>query len=114
MAVGIVFIHNTLPHQHHKALDDVSHTEEVSEANNLLEMLQLGFHLDIGSDHLANFEKSEKVSFSPPFFIDLVAPYNFGPRSVEELRLSDFKHIKGFTVLQPYWNEISFRGPPTA
>lgn len=114
MAVSIVFIHNTLPHQHHNELGEVSHAEEVSEATSLLEFLQLGFHLDIGSDHLANFEKAERVSFSLPFFIEFVANSQFDLVPIDKVKPTAFIHIKSAALTHHYWHEISFRGPPTA
>ena len=103
-----------MPHQHHTELNTITHSEEISEANTLLEFLQLGLHLDIGSDHLANFEKADRVSYTLPFCLEYVPTFKFEILPLEKVKLNGFKYIQSDVISQHYWHEISFRGPPTA
>jgi hypothetical protein len=110
-----VLIHNTLPHQHHSEMEDMEHSIEHQAASNVLEYLQLAFHLDMGGDHLENFEKTTEVTLSAPMIAHLTYLIPDLALLPEQSSTNAYYLVSDWhSPTEYFWNETSFRGPPTA
>lgn len=108
LAGALLLLHTFIPHHHHSELDEMEHYEQHQQADNLYDLLQLAFHVDLGSDHLEAFKT---VSF------DYVHPYSFDCKtiSVSSYQLihitptpQDFELLQAPNLLE----SLKFRGPP--
>ncbi len=51
-----MFLHNTIPHEHHGDISDEQHVRVHQEADSLFDWFGLMFHSDMGESHLEYFE----------------------------------------------------------
>ena len=96
-------------------MEDTEHSIEHQEASNILEYLQLSFHLDMGGDHLENFEKTSEVTLSAPMIAILT--YLIPDLAIlpEQSSTNAYYSVSYWhTPTEYFWNETSFRGQPTA
>lgn len=108
LAGALLLLHTFIPHQHHSELDEIEHYEQHKQADNLYDLLQLAFHIDLGSDHLEAFKT---VSF------DYVHPYSFDYKTISASSYQliyitsapqDFELLQAPDLLE----SLKFRGPP--
>lgn len=113
LAVGVLFLHNTLPHTHHTESDEMLHNAEHQEANSLLDYLRLAFHIDLGGDHLENFEHANELAVDAPP-VHLLNSYTTTTlKNKAENKAPSFQPLsEWFFPPQHFWEQIYFRGPP--
>lgn len=62
LSISILLLHSFVPHHHSENgfnLDEILKNEPVNSA---IDLLKVGFHINLGSNHLENFQKSEQFS----------------------------------------------------
>ena len=107
LAGVLLLLHTFIPHQHHSELDEVEHIEQHEQAENLFDLLQLVFHIDLGGDHLEDF-KTASFAFTFPdlFDPDILERTNYGILSnqfpAENISDNSVREIRN----------LQFRGPP--
>jgi hypothetical protein len=114
LAASIILMHNATPHFHHD-MSSVSHATEDEVASTIFDYLQLAFHLDLGEDHLANFEKSVEFSEILPLIsncILLVSVHHLEANLVTT-ELIAYKQFS-VPIHQRHIRQLYFRGPPIA
>lgn len=108
---AILMLHSLLPHDHHDELDDLQHYEQRASAESLVDYIKLAFHIDLGEDHLEDFQGSKQLDFS----ITPIDPVNVILPKPEILMIRDQYHEEGAVVIsRASVAAIPFRGPPSA
>jgi len=96
-------------------MEDMEHSIEHQAASNVLEYLQLAFLLDMGGDHLENFEKTTEVTLSAPMIAHLTYLIPDLALLPEQSSTNAYYLVSDWhSPTEYFWNETSFRGPPTA
>ena len=52
----IIFLHSIVPHVHHDQVTGAQHEEEHISADSWVDFVKLLLHVDLGDEHLENFE----------------------------------------------------------
>lgn len=112
LAVGLLFLHNTLPHTHHSELDETLHSAEHQKANSLLDFLQLSFHIDLGGDHLENFEHANELDLSDAPSHFLLSYVVFSEKRTGNIKTIYPLFSEWFSPAHHFWHQTYFRGPP--
>ena len=107
-------MHNATPHFHHE-MSSISHASEDEIATDIFDYMQLAFHLDLGQDHLASFEKSTEFAVVIPL-ISYCLLLNSVPQIDSKLVATELIAYKQFSVpiQQRHVRQLYFRGPPIA
>ncbi|MEO9482455.1 MAG: hypothetical protein ABJG47_03380 [Ekhidna sp.] len=107
LAGALLLLHTFIPHQHHSELDEAEHIEQHQQADDLFDLLQLVFHIDLGGDHLEDF-KTASFTFTSPDFFD----HSVLERTYYSVQLDQFptEFISDNSVQEIH--SLQFRGPP--
>jgi len=111
-------LHSVIPHHHHDHLSVEDHNIEHESADNILDYLELLFHLDMGEGHLENFQSTDGNH------LDIQLQYDLGPLSPVEIVYclkadaeADFSTRPFYSSdripIPPNISSLSLRGPPS-
>jgi hypothetical protein len=111
-------LHSIIPHHHHDHLSVEDHKFEHETADNILDYLELLFHLDMGEGHLENFQSTDGNH------LDIQFQYDLGPLNLVEIVYclnadikSDLSARSFFPSdripIPPKKSSLSLRGPPS-
>ena len=108
----LLFLHTVFPHDHHNQQSSEEHFLEIGVATSIFDIIELAFHLDLGEDHLENFQVTPKTAFHlSPFIVDDLL--NFELPAIIKLNDDSFPATLSEPFLeQSYRSEDRFRGPP--
>jgi hypothetical protein len=108
VSVFVIILHSLIPHQHHCELDHVEHLEQHQKADDLFDLLQLFFHIDLGGDHLNNYETAGSLYILPPYG-DCTRLTKADLYLIHQISIFDgYVFTSSTEILQ----SIRFRGPP--
>lgn len=71
-ATTIVLLHSMIAHSHHSEFTVSQHKQQHIEAKNLIDFIQLGFHLDQGDGHLKDMTFSDSPQLDEADLLPLV------------------------------------------
>lgn len=118
LAASITFLHSLLPHQHHGEMVDAEHSEEHVQAEDLLDYLELIFHLDQGEGHLESFDQGKGLDYNIEFTVNLLPDlpaFGFAPLLLRSTQ-TQCKRIRNYDVVpipkRDVIAHLDFRGPP--
>ena len=105
---AILLLHSVVPHQHHDEVDSAAHYLEHQQAEGILDLLGTAFHLNLGSDHLESFKKSDQSQLQK-----LVGDQYQGVSVIasvfDHLSVDNTRH----SFVTVVWREVAApRGPP--
>ncbi len=110
LAISILLMHSTMPHEHHSELSAQEHAIEHSQAETLIDLLQLAFHLSPSENHLEDFQKANS-SFHSEIYFDRVDHLIMPIQSVAIEPTQPTK--QSFLPPKPApISALDFRGPP--
>lgn len=107
-----------MPHKHYDELDEYEKQATFSDAEHLIDYIELLFLTDLGEGHMECFEQSKDFDFdyniqfesnpAPPPSIHMVAFQNQKVSNTQEPYLIDNVPI----IRRDYFRKNTFRGPP--
>lgn len=106
-----------VPHHHHGEMSDTDHLTEHESADDLMDYLELIFHVDMGEGHLEHFQGGESLDYDQLQSIDIKPIIGIVSTVTTLSENTDYQK----TELQPYFGRAhippdllssSLRGPP--
>lgn len=111
LATVIILLHSITPHQHHTASQNCDHClAKLDDQANLLSLLQVIFHPDLGQEHLDNYQNENHEQIALPDFSYLAVALVFVPQFETEI-----EHNTPYTFSQvdnEFLSSVTLRGPP--
>lgn len=114
-----MLLHSIVPHIHHDATQAAQHEIEQKSAHEILDILELMFHVDMGEDHLENFQSANGFDLDLKAGLQLHSLFNFCLISdIYDITISDDFTTRDFPDDVPIPLSIlsaplDLRGPPS-
>ncbi|WKV11036.1 hypothetical protein [Marivirga harenae] len=121
IAVSILLLHSFVPHHHSSEKFDIQEIIEKEPIQSPLDLLKVGFHINLGANHLDNYQNNNSASAKHAnqrslssndilFFIPAITDFDFsqvGNDILTQVQVDD-------EVIQTLFNSsFSYRGPPS-
>lgn len=119
LSVSILLLHSFVPHHHSSRNLNLQEILVNDPVKSPLDLLKVGLHLNLGANHLENFEKSKSLAAEKAVNKEKANFQNFFPTSLQvDLSLSTecqeaIPPRSIGSILIQYNNSFSYRGPPT-
>lgn len=106
-------MHSVMAHQHHSELDYNEHIEAHESATSFLDFIKLAFHVDLGEDHLEDYEVVQQAELNFDLFVTTVLDISFDLENTTSgsQQLFVFQEKLHSQYLSRH---LSLRGPPTS
>ncbi|WMN11299.1 hypothetical protein QYS49_37880 [Marivirga salinae] len=119
LSVSILLLHNFVPHHHSTNGFNLKEILQKEPVKSPIDILKVGFHLNLGANHLENFQKSKSViTEKKAVDKDIIKPLDLIHSSLKlNLTLTTAKQditpprTIGSIQIQ-FNNSFTYRGPP--
>lgn len=109
----IILLHSMIAHGHHAEISANQHVQQHQNADNFIDFILLGFHVDQGDGHLKDMTSGDSLDVNHDDLISCIAI------AAVHFNLVQFNSNKEF-VIEKNWllpdsiltSSISLRGPP--
>jgi hypothetical protein len=118
LSVSILLLHSFVPHHHSPDKFNLQEILKNEPVKSPIDLLKVGFHLNLGANHLENFQKNkslitEKNSIDQEEVNPLFTIPTFQSNSTHFKVQTDILFSqKSESVIQHFLNSFSYRGPP--